>query len=52
MAASQKTVTDILTVVWKHLTPEQWRKVLHDLESVDGNNSFKETIKRLKERTT
>jgi hypothetical protein len=49
MAASYQTVEEIYRVVRRHVTDEQMRKIIDDLLRVEGNRSFRDTIKRLAE---
>jgi hypothetical protein len=47
MAASYKTITEVINVVSKHVDEQTFRAILADLKEVEGNSSFEETIRRL-----
>jgi hypothetical protein len=47
MSASHKTVVDVRRVLLKYLSREQATALLVDLNGVDGNASFRETIRLL-----
>lgn len=47
MTASIKTIKAIHDVLVKHLESRQITKVLSDLQDVDGNRSFEDTINAL-----
>ena len=44
---STKTADEILRVFMKHLSQEQIREIVKDLQQVDGNKSFKDSMKYL-----
>ena len=48
MAASSETVKQVVEVVRKRVDEATFRAIVEDLLKVDGNASFKETIRRLK----
>jgi hypothetical protein len=47
MAASHRTVVEIYRVIRRHVSDEQMQKIIDDLLLVEGNESFRETIRRL-----
>jgi hypothetical protein len=47
LAASEKTVRAVMEVLMKHLSQEMIREILRDLQEVEGNASFKATIRAL-----
>lgn len=47
MAAGSKTITDVYTVLQKHLSLAQRGKLLADLTQVKGNRSFTTTVRLL-----
>lgn len=47
MVASSQTVVEVISVLRKHLPNDKILKITKDLTFVEGNKSFKETIKML-----
>jgi hypothetical protein len=47
MVASYDTIVDVLKVIRKHVNDSTFEVILHDLLKVEGNESFKQTIRRL-----
>jgi hypothetical protein len=47
MAASYKTIDDVITVVKRHVSDETFFAIISDLKTVTGNTSFETTIQRL-----
>jgi hypothetical protein len=47
MVASYNTVQAIVAVVERHVDPATFKAIVEDLMSVEGNASFKDTIRRL-----
>lgn len=47
MAASHVTVQSVISVIRRHCTSQQTTAILRDLAEIDGNASFRETIRRL-----
>jgi hypothetical protein len=47
MAASRDTVEAVLEVVRRHVSEQQFRRIVRDLFDVPGNASFRETIRRM-----
>jgi hypothetical protein len=50
MAASKETITEVIQVVKKHVSPEVFQRIITDLMLVKGNQSFEASI-RLMQRT-
>lgn len=48
MAASYKTVQKVIEVVERYVDDQTLEKIILDLEKVDGNQSFRDTVKRMK----
>lgn len=48
---STKTADEILRVLMKHLSQEQIREIVKDLQQVEGNKSFKDSMKYLAQLT-
>ena len=51
MAASYKTVEKIIEIMQKHIDKETFKKIVSELLEVEGNSSFKDTIKRIAKET-
>jgi microcystin degradation protein MlrC len=51
MAASHKTIEEVLKIVKSHVDSDTLAKIMDDLMNVEGNTSFKETIRRLQSKT-
>lgn len=47
MAASDATVTKIVEVITRHVDDATLTKILAELSRVNGNASFRETIRRM-----
>lgn len=47
MAASDKTIVEILRVIRQHVDEKTMRKIVKDLMHVQGNRSFRDTIVKL-----
>ena len=45
-----QTIESVLRVVQKHVDQETARKIVHDLLDVQGNRSFRDTIRKMAER--
>jgi hypothetical protein len=48
MATGFNAANKIITVVRSHVNDDTFEKILSELETVQSNKSFQETIKRLK----
>jgi hypothetical protein len=44
MVASSATVTRLVAVLLKHMTPGKAREFMHDVLEVPGNKSFRDTL--------
>lgn len=51
MAASNSTVANIVLVLKKHVDEPTLKLILDDLSKIDGNQSFKDTIEKLRQET-
>jgi hypothetical protein len=49
MVASVDTVMNVLKIVKEHVSEDAMRKIVEELEHVDGNRSFRETVARMKD---
>lgn len=47
MPASEKTITEVLIVIRRHVEDDTLRKIVKDLLDVQGNKSFRDTILKL-----
>ena len=45
MTASNNTIEEVLRIVAKYVSPKIRRDIVKDLLEVEGNKSFKDTIK-------
>jgi hypothetical protein len=51
MSISQNTADKTVALMLKHMTKEQIHAILKDLADTPGNQSFRESITRLTERS-
>jgi hypothetical protein len=47
MVASQNTIEEIIRVILKHVDRDTAHAIIHDLQKIDGNKSFRDTIKKI-----
>jgi len=47
MAASDRTVQEVAKVILRHISSQAARGIVADLRTVEGNQSFRETIAKL-----
>lgn len=47
MVASNKTVSEVYSVIQRHTSVNQRTRILGDLAKVKGNNSFRQTVSAL-----
>lgn len=50
MAASQKTVDDLIKVIMTYVPLYRHESLLKELKAIDGNKSFKDTVKLIEKR--
>ena len=49
MVASRQTIREVIDVVKRHVDLPTLCRILSDLNRVDGNQSFRDTIKRMRD---
>lgn len=48
MVASIDTISQLIEIIHKHVDPDVFDKIIQELEHIQGNKSFKDTIRRIK----
>lgn len=51
MAASDRTVQQVMEVVRRHVSPEVLSAIMDELEKIPGNKSFRDTVQKMRKLT-